>query len=541
MCGIFLAHQTGRSKVELDQLFNKIQHRGPDFSGSLMLDKTYYGFHRLAIINPSSGCNQPFCDEDNNVMVICNGEIYNWHILCDKYGLPKKESSDCEVILHLYKKLGFSAMVKELEGEFAIILHDKKKNKIYACRDICGVRPLYFSYHNGCIYLASELKCIPSTNVHHIRPRNIYVFSDEKYEIKPYWIYPSEFTKTPVITGKYTTTSLIAQYDDIADDLYKILYDSVAMRLETDREKGFFLSGGIDSSIICALAQRIQSTINPLERIRCFTIGMDDSPDVFAAKEVAEFLNVDLTVIPFNIQQAINDLPELIWHLETYDTTTIRASSAQFAACKWIAQNTDIKVAYSGEVADELCSSYLYSKFAPNLKALHEDAVELLSEIHYFDALRLDRTCASQGLECRVPYMNRVYIEYVLQLHPEFRRCDNQPEKYIIRHMAKKYNLLPDSVIWRTKDAFSDAISGKDNWITALKRYALETFVDINFINEMEQYSHLQPETVEQLLYRKLFESMYPDREHILPHFWMPKWCDAKDPSATVLSVYNKK
>jgi asparagine synthase (glutamine-hydrolysing) len=467
-------------------------------------------------------------------------------MLCDKYGLPKEESSDCEVILHLYKKLGFSAMVKELEGEFAIILHDRNQNRIYACRDICGIRPLYFSYYNGELYLASELKAIPRVNAQHIRPRNIYIFSDEKYEIQPYWIFPSGFTNTPTITGgKYITTSLIAQYDEIADNIYKILYDSVAMRLESDREKGFFLSGGIDSSIICALAYRINSTVNlshsgsnKSEPIRCFTIGMSDSPDVAAAKEVADFLNVDLTVIPFSIQQAIDDLPELIWHLETYDTTTIRASAAQFAACKWIANNTDIKVVYSGEVADELCSSYLYSKYAPSLEALHEDAVRLLSEIHYFDALRLDRTCASQGLECRVPYMNRAYIEYILQLHPEFRRPDTQPEKYIIRHMAKKYNLLPNNVIWRQKDAFSDGISGKDNWIGALKKYALETFVDIDFLNEMQQYSHLQPETLEQLLYRKLFDSMYPNREHILPHFWMPKWCDAKDPSATYLDVY---
>lgn len=538
MCGIFLAHQSNKNKEELDILFEKIHYRGPDFSGSFMLDKTYYGFHRLAIINPSSGCNQPFYDSENKIVLICNGEIYNWHELCKKYELPEEESSDCEVILHLYKKIGFSAMVKELNGEFAIILHDRLQNKIYACRDICGTRPLYFSYCNGHLYLASELKCIPNANVNHIKPRNIYIFSDTKYEIQPYWIYPSEFTKIPVITENYTTTSLIAQYNDIADDLYKILYDSVAQRLETDREKGFFLSGGIDSSIICALAQKIYSTN---ERIKCFTIGMDDSPDVLAAKEVAQFLNVDLTVIPFNIQQAINDLPELIWHLETYDITTIRASAAQFTACKWIANNTDIKVVYSGEVADELLSSYLYSKFAPNLKALHKDAVKLLSEIHYFDALRLDRTCASQGLECRVPYMNREYIEYVLKLHPEFRRCDNQIEKYIIRHMACKYNLLPTNVINRQKNAFSDGISGKSNWISALKKYALETFADIDFINEMKKYEHLQPETLEQLLYRKLFESTYPDREHILPHFWMPKWCNANDPSASVLNVFNNE
>ena len=472
---------------------------------------------------------------DNDIYVICNGEIYNWHILCNKYELPKEESSDCEVILHLYKKIGFSAMVKELEGEFAIILHDKKQNRIYACRDICGIRPLYFAYHNGKLYLASELKSIPENNVYHIRPRNIYIFENEKYEIQPYWIFPSGFTKVPAITDNYITASLTAQYDTIADDLYRILYDSIIMRLETDREKGFFLSGGIDSSIICALAQSIQPGI------KCFTIGMSDSPDIIAAKEVAKFINADLTVIPFNIQQAINDLPELIWHLETYDITTIRASAAQFAICRWIAQNTDIKVLYSGEVADELCSSYLYSKYAPSLEELHTDSIRLLSEIHYFDALRLDRTCASQGLECRVPYMNRNYIEYILQLHPEFRRPDTQPEKYIIRHMAKKYNLLPESIIWRQKNAFSDGISGKNNWISSLKKYALETFVDIDFLNEMQQYKYLQPETLEQLLYRKLFDSMFFNQEHILPHFWMPRWCDAKDPSASILNVFNNE
>lgn len=510
MCGIFFTNIDNHQSKEYG-FFEKIIHRGPESSFFYKKDKNCYGFHRLGIVHPNSKYNQPFLYDD--FVVMCNGEIYNWTSLIEEYELPSKEqmSSDCEVIGLLYQKLDrdFHKLLTLLDGEFAVFLHDLKESKIYAARDFMGIRPLYYSVSDNGLKIASEIKCFDINSVvNHILPKTVYTFDIKdrivnSVNIKKYWNFP-----------KYTQD--IETEDNIVDNIYNILSESVKSRItESERPVGCLLSGGVDSSIIVSLV----SKINP--NIQCFTIGLENSPDVKAAKKVAEFLGVKLHIIPFDIENGINSIPKVIYHLETYDITTVRASTPQYLIAKWICENTDIKVILSGEGSDEIFSGYIYSKLAPSPDELWKDGVRLLSELYLFDCLRTDRTISSAGLEVRVPFLNKKLVEYVLQLNPVVRMCDDKIEKYILRKMADKYNLLPKEIIYRPKEAFSDAVSDdKTTWFKSIQ-------TKIFPLKEAEWY-------------KNLFDKYYPGQSHILPHYWLPKWTDAQDPSATLLKVYKK-
>lgn len=515
MCGIFFSNNTTNIEDEYN-LFNKIHHRGPDSSNFQTKYDFVYGFHRLGIIHPNANYNQPFFYKD--IVVLCNGEIYNWKQLIKDYDLPKEDklSSDCEVLIYLYEKLdrNFEKMVSLLDGEFAIILHDHSKKLVYACRDFMGIRPLYYESNSRpgtdtYFKIASEIKCFDKNSVvSHILPRFVYKFFLETNKgikhisTKKYWEFPQYQLENK-------------NEEQIIDDLYSLLCKSVSSRLlETDRPIGCLLSGGLDSSLIVSIA----SKINP--NIQCFTIGLDNSPDVNAAKIVAEYLSVPLCIIPFDIKHAISSIPDVIKHLETYDITTIRASTPQYLIADYIKKNTDIKVVLSGEGSDEIFSGYIYSKLAPTPDDLWKDGVRLLSELYLFDCLRTDRTIASAGLEVRVPFLNRDLVDYSLKINPELRMCDNRMEKYLLRKMAKKYKLLPESIYTRQKEAFSDAVSNNStSWYRSIQS-------KIYPLKEKEWYS-------------QLFNEFYPNQEHILPHYWMPKWSNTDDPSATTLKVYS--
>lgn len=558
MCGIFYTHSKTKSKkyelessvdkVENFKRFQKLKHRGPDVSIYREIGQDTYGFHRLSIIglNSKGHFAQPFFYK--HIVVLCNGEIYNWKRLYQRYILCFKPvdylPTDCGIIPLLYEQLNgnFTELIRELEGEFAIILHDTKLNKVYASRDYMGIRPLYYTMDDSNICIASEMKALPNPTVnkfHHIRPREIYSFDLSQSVItlqtETYWSFPS----------LDSTIQGIPSLEWVLEHMYKELKYSIRQRLESDQPVGCLLSGGIDSSLIASIASQYHPNI------QCFTIGVPGSPDVEAAKRVAEYLDVPLTIIDFSIDEGIAAIIPVIHHLETYDITTIRASIPQYLLAKWIRTHTDIKVLLSGEGSDELFSGYVYSKLAPNSEELFKDGVRLLEHLYEYDCLRTDRTMAAWGLEVRVPFLHRGLVELILLLDPEIRLYSNDSflglnrniEKALLRCMIQNYQLLPHDIAMRPKEAFSDAVSasGQQSWYKSIQEW-IEPF-EFKNTNPVGCLFHNTPISQESKYYRKVFDVLFPNQYHILPEFWLPRWTKTKqvDPSATVLECYHSK
>ena len=533
MCGIFFTSKDEYGAHDTLQQFLKLTHRGPDGWQLLKFNKMSFGFHRLSIINPKSGINQPI--QKNEIIVICNGEIYNWQILIKTYLLPKVKS-DCEIIPYLYDVCGrdFLKMVKLLDGEFAIVLYDVNQHAIYAARDFMGIRPLYYNkYKNDVLTIASELKAIHDT-ADHILPRKVYRFdlTTKQSVTTTYWSFPLNIT--------YPSLSKMIK------EIYSKLYKSIYLRLESDKPVGCLLSGGLDSSIIAAMA----ASIKP--RIPCFVIGMEDSDDIISAKKVADFIGCPLHVVPFNPDEGVFQLSNVINALETYDVTTIRASTPQYLLAKWIKENTDIRVILSGEGSDELFAGYIYSKLAPNAYELKQDRIRLLSELYLYDCLRTDRSTAAHGLEVRVPFLQKDLINCVLEYNPQYfmsGQFEGNIEKALLREMCRMYNLLPVDIINRPKEAFSDAVSGSfNNKKTTWKSYIQQNICSVYKQHYKTTHSLLPRASMvfntneqnEKDLYLKIFNQLYPNKKNVLPKYWMPNWCNVNDPSATVLHVYHK-
>jgi asparagine synthase (glutamine-hydrolysing) len=528
MCGIFFTSIPYLSQQQSYEAFTRIRHRGPDQSVYVSIGDQTYGFHHLAITTHLTS-TQPF--RTHSCRVLCNGEIYNWKQLAQQYDLPVE--SDCEVIAHLYSLLGFEHMIQSLDGEFALIIHDTYTQKVYAARDFMGIRPLYMYHGKDGFALASEIKSISGHGrVQHIIPRTFYTFDIDRNTVDTqiYWHFPN--------AGReifYRPTKLLAR-------LYTLLHDSVRDRLYSKRPIGCLLSGGIDSSLIAALASK------HIPNLQCFTIGAETSPDVKAARQVAEFLKVPLTVVDFSEDEGLASIIPVIYHLETFDITTIRASIPQFLLAKWIRTHTDVRVILSGEGSDELFSGYVYSKRAPNAKALYEDGVRLLDELYQYDCLRTDRVMAAWGLEVRVPFLQRQLVQFVLSLDPEYRLCkettfngiDRYMEKMLLRSMIQYQRLLPETITFRPKEAFSDAVSSdRELWYQTIQKW-IEPFESFeSFVCEpINRMTGLQPISKESHYYRKVFDCLYPGQSHILKQYWMPRWSECSDPSATVLECY---
>jgi asparagine synthase (glutamine-hydrolysing) len=512
MCGIFFSNSP---TCDTFCQFDKLSARGPDGSVIMRKGGNFFGFHRLSIINLSLGINQPM--QKNGVTVLCNGEIYNWKELAEIYG---NAESDCEVITHMYLKLDrdFNSLVKFLDGEFAIILYDSELKVTYAARDIFGIRPLYYTFENNKLELSSELRSLDG-KANHILPRQVYKFSHNNIQKYQYWDYINTYT--------YSNRDI----DGICYDLYEILWSSVRDRTFSDVPIGCLLSGGLDSSIIVSLVAKFHPNI------RCFVIGTNDSPDVIAARKVAKYINVNLTVVPFELTEALQLIPDVINSLETYDITTVRASTPQWILARWIKRNTNIRVIISGEGSDELFAGYSYTKLYDDANELRMDSKRLLDELYLFDCLRTDRTMAAWGLEVRVPFLQKQLIDYVFKLNPELFLCSSIPyngldrhmEKMLLRIMATKYDLLPAEVIWRPKEAFSDAVGF--SWKDIIEQHSAGLIT--------KPYSHLTPISSEAQWYRNIFDYKFPNQAHILPHYWLPKKIETNDPSARVLPTYH--
>ena len=520
MCSIMGYCGSGVTFDVFKQHFEATKSRGPDDTRIVDTGKGLLGFHRLAIMGLHPEGMQPF--ELHGSYVVCNGEIYGF----DKFKAELSKThhfiseSDCEVLLPLYEKYGVD-MFAMLDAEFALILFDAKSGGFVAARDPIGIRPLYYGYDKaGVILFASE-------------PKSLVGLTDKIMPFPPGHYYKD---------GKFVCYRDIAHVDAIChDDLETVcgkihdkLVAGVEKRLVADAKVGFLLSGGLDSSLVCAIAQKKSAA-----PIRTFAIGMsEDAIDLKYAKQVADYIGSDHTEVIMTRQLVLDSLEDVIHLLGTFDITTIRASMGMYLLCKWIHENTDIRVLLTGEISDELFG-YKYTDFAPSAEEFQKEAEKRIRELHMYDVLRADRCISVNSLEARVPFGDLDFVQYVMSVDPAKKMNVYGKGKYLLRH-AFEGDYLPHDILYREKAAFSDAVG--HSMVDHLKAYAERYYTDEEFETLRQKYSHAQPFTKESLLYREIFEKYYPGQAEMVVDFWMPNksWegCNVNDPSARVLANY---
>lgn len=495
--------------------------RGPDDSRVIETADGILGFNRLSIMGLDSSGMQPFRLGDN--YVVCNGEIYGFEKL--KKELSKKyvfiSESDCEILLPMYQEYG-TGMFAMLDAEFACVIYDGETREFIAARDPIGIRPLYYGYDKeGSIIFASEAK-------------NLVGLADKIMPFPPGHYYKE---------ARFICYCDIAETDAVCHDdleavcknIHNKLVAGVEKRLVADAKIGFLLSGGLDSSLVCAIAAKKSK-----EPIKTFAIGMrEDAIDLKYARQVADYIGSDHTEVYMTPNEVISSLEPVVRLLGTYDITTIRASIGMYLVCKAIHEQTDIRVLLTGEISDELFG-YKYTDFAPDAKAFQAEVQKRIRELHMYDVLRADRCISANSLEARVPFGDLDFVKYVMAIDPELKLNTYGKGKYLLRHAFEDGAYLPEEILWREKAAFSDAVG--HSMVDYLKEYAEIAYTDKEFESLCGKYVYARPFTKESLLYREIFERYYPNQAAMVIDFWMPnkKWegCNVNDPSARVLSNY---
>lgn len=520
MCSIIGYCGTCRELEKFKKGFDETVSRGPDDSKIVDTGKGLLGFHRLAIMGLTPDGMQPF--ELDESYVVCNGEIYGFEKLKEKLSSKYtfKSGSDCEILLPMYFEYG-TKMFKMLDAEFALIIYDGKKKKYIAARDPIGIRPLYYGYSGGgSIVFASE-------------PKNLVGLCKKIMPFPPGHFYED---------GKFICYNDIAAVESVCHDdldtIFKNIHDKLTLgvekRLVADAKVGFLLSGGLDSSLVCAIAAKKSK-----KPIRTFAIGMSgDAIDLKYAKQVADYIGSDHTEVIMTSKQVLESLDGLIKLLGTFDITTVRASMGMYLLCKWIHENTDIRVLLTGEISDELFG-YKYTDFAPSAEEFQKESQKRVRELHMYDVLRADRCISVNSLEARVPFGDLDFVKYVMSIDPEKKLNKYNKGKYLLRKSFEG-DLLPHDILYREKAAFSDAVG--HSMVDYLKEYAESLYTDEEFKEKCKKYTRAAPFTKESLLYREIFEKYYPGQGEMIKDFWMPNksWegCNVNDPSARVLSNY---
>jgi len=564
MCGIFaLLNNINTSTEMVKKEFQKGIRRGPEFSKlETFYMKVALGFHRLAINGLNSQSNQPLVI--NDISLICNGEIYNYKKLYEDMGINPVTGSDCEVIIHLYLKYGIEQTLTMLDGVFAFVLFDNRlthdlTNRIYIARDPLGVRPLYYLKNkNNCYDLfslygfASELKCLEQ-----FYNENTYYYSIEQFRPGTYTVFKLEnkvnsIWELEIENQPYFLLEFSHSWTDgvLLNEIYsKISYylnSAVQKRcLTTERPIACLLSGGLDSSLIAALVNNFYNLNNLPSKLETYSIGLEGSTDLKYAKIVSDYLGTNHTEIIVTEKEMFDAIPEVIHAIESYDTTTVRASIGNYLLGKYIAKNSEAKVIFNGDGSDELLGGYLYMNNCPDNIEFDKETRRLLTDIHLFDVLRSDKSISSHGLEPRTPFLDRSFVNFILSI-PSFYRNHKtycQMEKIILRNSFHSSNfsdyksrqILPDNILFRKKEAFSDGVSSHGRSLYSI----LQEYISIE-LNVSEQTNKYKPciET-EKFFYKMIFDKYYPNCSHILPYFWMPKYTDASDPSARTLSFYS--
>jgi len=546
------------STVKIDMtvyysFFKKTKSRGPDMSRVRETKSGIMGFHRLSIMDLDETGMQPFVSDED--VCVCNGELYGFREV-RKYlasiGYRFTSDSDCEIILPLWKEYG-TKMFNMLDAEFAMIIYDAREDRYIAARDPIGIRPLYYGYvrqkyiDDASTYGLAKGSGKDRGIVFASEPKNLAGLVKEIYPFPPgYYYMDGEFVCYDDISSLRGNKYADQAHGYCSDDLTTIfrgihdrLIAGVKKRLDADAPVGFLLSGGLDSSLVCSIAQRLM----PDKSIKTFAVGMDkDAIDLKYAREVADFIGSDHTEIIITRDDVIDSIDEVIKALATYDITTIRASMGMYLMCKSISRISDIKVLLTGEISDELFG-YKYTDFAPDAQAFQQEASKRIHELHMYDVLRADRCISVNGIEGRVPFGDLDFVRYVMAIDPSKKLNKYGKGKYLLRrafdHEFGDY--LPDDILWREKAAFSDAVG--HSMVDDIKEYAdtLYTDTEARFLYKKYSY-HAEPFTKESLMYREIFEKYYSGQAGMVTDFWMPNksWegCDVDDPSARVLSNY---
>ncbi|ADO67108.1 putative asparagine synthetase B [Cafeteria roenbergensis virus] len=554
MCGIqlFLTQLKDKHIRELFiKLFTNIKVRGPE--ATEMHEKTFgnfnlnIGFQRLKINDISDKGNQPFIFDNDEmfIAVMINGEIYNHKELEKEYQLTMNSNSDCEVVFHLIKKfintkLDFSKLFNKLDGVFAGCVYYQNKytklSHIITFRDIYGVRPMYYGEDDYSIGISSELKGLVGLvgNIKQFPPGHFmrYTLNDQEIlskEISRFYQY-----KFPIIN---------ASLEEVLGNIRTKFEQAVCKRMMSDRPLCCLLSGGLDSSLVASVLAKFST-----KKIHTFCVGMEGGEDFKYAKMVADHIKSIHHEIVLQEKDFLNVLPEVVRIIETFDGTTCRASTGQYLVSKYIKENTDFKVVYVGEGSDELTGGYMYFHNAPNEIEFDKECKRLMRDLHFYDNKRSDRAVSHFGLETRVPFLDKEFTEYYLSIDPKLRfhkNSNNKIEKYLLRKAfdteISGYNYLPNNILWRKKEAFSDGVSSKKHsWYQVIQNFVKIQIGKEYELNKNIYGNYLMPYTEELYFYRKIFTEHYGlENATIIPYFWLPKWSgNVIEASARVLDVY---
>lgn len=525
MCGILCYFNKHNKIISFDFKSNvdKLNNRGPDSSAVVEIDNVLLGFTRLAINGLNEESMQPF-SLDDNLFCICNGEIYNYKELAKQYDIPLFTGSDCEIILPLYKKLGIKGLCDSLDGVFAFVIYNKYNSTVYAARDPYGVRPLFIGITpENNIMISSEIKAINNEciEIESFKPGSFMNLNYLEYE--PY-------------LDKSLSSLVNHDMDTILNLTNKYLTEAVDKRMMADVEIGCLLSGGIDSSLICALVSKHYK----FKKLHTFSIGLKNSPDLIYAKKVADYLGTNHHEIILTEEDVINSVEEVIYALESYDVTTVRASIGNYLIGKYIKKNTYCKVIFNGDGADEVFGSYKWLSKITDPKEFHEENTKLLDEIYFFDVLRSDRSMAGNGLEARTPFLDKKFVAFIMSILPSEKMHNDIIEKAILRNAFDKDKLLPDEVLWRSKTAFSDGITSEVRSVfTILEEYIDKEITDNEYWLYQKKYECISKEHYYYIkIFNKLFPNTFYNHLGVIPHLWMPpkKYLGKKiDPSARLL------
>jgi asparagine synthase (glutamine-hydrolysing) len=560
MCGIFAllnytnANANAKSIINQDIVtchhitnsFDKGVNRGPESSTIIFNESLNYvkGFHRLAINGLNKESNQPLNFE--SCSLICNGEIYNYKQLYKMMNITPTTDSDCEVIIHLYLKYGIHQTLRMLDGVFAFVLFTP--DTIFVARDPYGVRPMYLigralSTSDSLLGFTSELKTLCNIAnevgqpVNHFLPGSLMTINKDNtvWKINDYLSYHTS-------SFSYSSDSFLSSANHFDFDtklktylkgIFKTLMSSVTKRYATtERPIACLLSGGLDSSLIAAIVCSIHKQSNPNgSKIETYSIGLPDSEDIKYARIVADYIGSKHTEIIVSEQDMLDAIPEVIVAIESYDTTSVRASIGNYLIGKYIKTHSEAKVIFNGDGSDELCGGYLYMSSCPDSIEYDKETLRLLKDIYLFDVLRSDKSISSHGLEPRTPFLDKAFVNYYLSIPLEFRNhnLSGKMEKYLLRMAFEESKLLPPEILWRKKEAFSDGVSNKGKSLFTIIQDYTDTKITDASLNQKQK---------EKKYYKDIFDAAYPKQSHIVPYFWMPKYINSDDPSARTLTSY---
>uniref|UniRef100_H2YGS9 Asparagine synthetase [glutamine-hydrolyzing] n=1 Tax=Ciona savignyi TaxID=51511 RepID=H2YGS9_CIOSA len=550
MCGIWALFGYDTTDVTQFTCALTMAHRGPDcfrFENVSEMRNAKLAFHRLEVVGNVGGMQvmtSSTHDQLPHLTLICNGEIYNCRKLKEEFAFEFESTSDCEVILHLYDKFGAEETSKLLDGVFAYVIVDTREYRVIISRDTFGIRPMfYYVTKDGQMGVCSEVKgesefihtspgCgEDKTGLIQAFPPAHYMVCDSK--VGSHYLI-GQLLKCCYVTGDNN--------DVIKKNIRTLMTNAVEKRLMSYRRVGSLLSGGLDSSLVAAITAQKLRERGVEQPIQTFSIGVESSPDVIAARKVAEHIKSEHHEVTFSPQEGIRALEETIFALESYDVTTVRASIPMYLISRYISENTDTIVIMSGEGADELAQGYIYFHKQPSPQEGDIESKRLLTDLYLFDVLRTDRSTAAHGLEVRAPFLDHAFVSYFLSLPASKRmpQVSNGVEKHLLRSSFDGTNLIPTEILWRRKEAFSDGVTSKKrSWFEILQEHIDSMISDEELDKARENYPFHTPRTKEALFYRRTFESKFGSKlSKLIPYQWLPRWTGSDDPSARVLAHY---